>query len=365
MRRNVVGASLFVAVSAAVALFACDLFHSTQFSTLCDVEPGVAACNDAGIGDAPPPPTEFCSWQSATANSHALRACAYLSACETPLGDNAFGQCMVDALLAFDCALNPGHQVQGALHAFWDTVQQAKTCADVDRAVFPGKVQTCPPSASFPFAGCGSAFDGGDNSAVRVECDEAGAPARGTNCIMRGQTCQNAACVGTRGASCSSSGCEGALLHDCEGADAGAASDRGTDCSQNGAGMCLNTPGVGPACVPNGDVLCDAGAGAVCGMNGVVSGCLAGKQESVDCNLLTGPGSCDPGAAQAVVWDISTACQVDSGGCGPDQCPDNDTLTSCARGQTFQTSCSSWGLGPCTMVQTVEGPRAACGRPKP
>ena len=46
------------------------------------------------------------------AQQHALHACTWLGACETPMGNNAFGPCYFRALLAYDCAANPNHRAR-------------------------------------------------------------------------------------------------------------------------------------------------------------------------------------------------------------------------------------------------------------
>jgi hypothetical protein len=350
-------AAVLAAAAGGAALIACDLFHSTDFATLCDINSSADACMDAApSADAAVAPTDFCSWDAATARTNAEHACGWLSACELPLGNNDFGPCMISATLAYDCAANPDRKVQGALHEYWDGLWQAKTCADVDRAVFPGagagdKVPACQGAG---FAACGVQYDGGDNSAVRVECDEAGAPARGENCISQGRTCAGGACVGSATTPCAT-GCSGAQLADCS--DAGV--DEGTNCALFGSGQCLMLA-AGPACSSTGGSPCSAGAAVTCA-GGVASGCPSGTSETVDCTELTGSGSCNPGLASPS-WDVSSVCFLDGGSCGPDSCS-GDTLVSCARGATFVTSCSGLGLGPCGLVVTVDGLRAACGKP--
>jgi hypothetical protein len=346
---------------------ACDLFHSTDFPTLCDLDSSAPGCFDAGakvIEASPPPPgpTNFCGWDQPTARSHAERACAWLSACESPLGDNDFGPCMVHALLAYDCTANPNRPVRGALHDYWDALWQATSCRDVDRVVFPGAgaADKVPPCASGGgFAACGTAYDGGDNSNVRVECDQADAQARGENCLVQGRTCAAGACVGTSLGSCTMSGCTMASLHDCN--EAGI--DKGTDCTLFGDGACVAND-AGPACASTGTIPCPPAVTVTCSEAGAAQGCPAGTSETIDCTTLTGPGTCSAGQASPA-WDVSSACMVDGGVCGLDTCAGTDTLTSCARGQTFATSCVAWSLGECGIVMTVDGPRAACGKPSP
>jgi hypothetical protein len=361
MKRAVVGGAL-VGAAGMLAFVACDLFHSTDFATLCDTTPTADACTDgprpAEAG--PAPPTNFCAWDPATAYGNAQHACAWLSACELPLGNNAFGPCMVSALLAYDCATNPDRPVTGRLHGYWDALWQAASCADVDRAVFPGagNADLVPPCRNGGgFTSCGVAYDGGDNSSVRVECDEAGAPARGESCLAQGRTCAGGACVASVAGPCVT-GCNGTTLDDCD--DAGV--DRGTSCAVFGAGSCVVTD-AGPACASTSSSSCTPTPVVSCSDGGVAEGCPSGTSETVDCNVLTGMGSCNAGPA-VPAWDVSSACFADAAACAPDSCKGNgDMLVSCARGAPFSVSCSTFKLGSCVTVMTFDGPRAACGRP--
>jgi hypothetical protein len=350
MKRALLGAVL-VAASGGAAFVACDLFHSTNFATLCEVNPEAGACRDGDAG------TDFCSWTSAQALSNAQHACAWLSACESPLGNNDFGPCMIEALLAYDCTANPNRPVLGKLHVYWDTLWSAQKCEDVDRVVFPGRVPQC--GSGGGFAACGVNNDGGsDNSTVRVECYEAGpTPAGGENCLAQGRTCRAGSCV-TAPSPCGV-GCSGTTLRVCN--DAGV--DNGTDCQYFGAGRCVDEGGV-LACAPSGDASCATQA-VVCG--NVAQGCQAGTQEQVDCSKLTGTGTCNPGVVSPA-QGVASACFVsgEAGICPPDSCGGSGTsLVSCARGQTFSVSCADVGLGPCHVVPTVDGPgpRAACSGP--
>src|ERR1700722_3366497 len=179
-------------------LVACfDLFHSTSgIVSSCDLD--AQACRDAGAqaeanaGDAG---TDFCSFTPAQAVANAQHACAWLGACETPKGNNAFGTCMFDALLAYDCSANPNHLVRGKAHALWDCLWQVGTCADVTRCVFPGGSATC---QGGDFVACGNGGGVQANADVRIEC--VNGMAVGENCALTGQTCSSsdggASCTG-------------------------------------------------------------------------------------------------------------------------------------------------------------------------
>jgi hypothetical protein len=362
--RRIALATVLVPLAAGAVALACDLFHSTNFQTLCDLDPTNPKCTgDAGASEtgSPPQPTNFCEWDAGAALGGAEHACALLGACELPLGQNAFGPCMVAALLAYDCTANPNREIieTSPLHAYWDALWQAKSCADVDRIVFPGagaadKVPLC--SNGGGFVTCGIAYDGGDNSTVRVECDEAGARTHGENCLAQGRTCDQGLCTGIAKHQCTVTGCVGSQLSDCNAAGV----DLGTDCALVGNGLCETTD-AGPACGSTDPSPCSPSSAVTCDDAGFATGCASGTVETLDCTTLTGSGSCTPGPASPP-WDLSSACAADGGACPLDSCVGN-AVVSCSQGSTFTVSCTSLGLGPCTMVKTFDGVRAACGPP--
>lgn len=105
------------------ALVACfDVFHSTSdVLTACESDPtrpgcGPVARDAQATADVE---TDFCAWSPHEAQEHALHACTWLGACETPMGNNAFGPCYFRALLAYDCAANPNHRARHAAHGLW------------------------------------------------------------------------------------------------------------------------------------------------------------------------------------------------------------------------------------------------------
>ncbi len=351
MKRALLGAVL-VAASGGAAFVACDLFHSTEFATLCDVNPDAGACRDGDAG------TNFCTWDSGVALEKAQHACAWLSACESPLGNNDFGPCMIQALLAYDCSTNPNRPVLGELHTYWDALSNAQSCKDVDDVVFPGEAPTCANGGGF--VGCGVLNGSSDNRTVRVECYVVDAQASGENCLAQGRTCDAGSCVPGPAPSCIQ-GCEGSTLHVCD--DAGV--DNGTDCKFFGGGRCLDDGGVF-ACSSSGDASCPATQTVACAGD-LAQGCPAGTKEQVDCHALTGTGTCNAGTVSPA-QGVAGACFVhgEAGICPPDSCTDGGaSLVSCARGQTFSVSCADVGLGPCHVVPTVDGtgPRAACSGP--
>src|ERR1700760_2638033 len=114
LRRGVFGVALgLFACGAGAGLVAClDLFHSTHdIETACEIDAARPGCpRPRAVVDAG---TDFCAWTREEADTNARSACSWLGACETPLGNNAFGPCYFRALMAFDCEANPNHPVRG------------------------------------------------------------------------------------------------------------------------------------------------------------------------------------------------------------------------------------------------------------
>ncbi len=278
-------------VSAAfgASLVACfDLFHSTS-GILDSCELDSATCGDAA------PPVDFCD--GGTPYTNAALACTWIDTCEGPFENNDFGECVVRALLAYDCNANQNNEVSGPTKQAWIDLLHATSCADVDRVVFGGSVPTCQNAGS----GC--------SGATRAFCPDAGARAFGENCAMWNQTCDsNLGCVGCLG--CFS------------GTDAG-------------------------ACTPDASATCTGD---------VATSCPAGALETVDCHeILQQTGTCNQGPLTG--QDPTRACSVDAGEAGAG-CAEGCTgslVTACARGATFTFDCSSIDAG-CQQ----DGATAAC-----
>ena len=370
MRTGVAIALSIVSVSLGASTAACfDLFHSTAgILTACEIDAQV--CADGSVDAGTDGPTDFCAWTPVEARAHASHACAWLGACQTPMGGNAFGECSFSALLAYDCEANPGHPPRGEERALWDCLWQVQSCADVERCVFPGGVPACPPVAGTTCASTGGAVANRD---VRVECTDAGVT-HGENCGLRGQTCATSGASGVcAGApadagsfACSitpGGGCSGTHLHSCSGGG-----DVGIDCASNGAGACRGFPDASSpnwvACVAAGDAGCTPDASAQC-INGYAFSCASGVVEAVDCTglLQVINGSCVPDPL-AAPFDWTSACSVVPAMCTGDSC-NGSTLTGCTRGAQFTTDCSSQGLATCRMLATDVGTQthAACTPP--
>src|SRR5580693_5188287 len=134
LRRGLALATFAVlATCAGAALVACfDLLHSTaDVRTACELDASYPGCTVVQDVE-----TDFCSWTRDEAKHHALHACAWLGACESPMGNNAFGPCYFRALMAYDCTINPDHRASGEAQSIWSCLQGVKSCGDVSACLF-------------------------------------------------------------------------------------------------------------------------------------------------------------------------------------------------------------------------------------
>ncbi len=155
MRRRFIALSIASATAATFALAACvDLFHSTSdILDACDLDAATDGCAtvssdaDTGIADAPFDGFDgnLCSLTSAVARTTAETACAWLAACETPLGQNRYATCMEHAILAYDCTANPSMTVRGPALTFWKCMATATDCTSIHKCAW-GLVQPVCPS---------------------------------------------------------------------------------------------------------------------------------------------------------------------------------------------------------------------------
>lgn len=388
-RRRVAGlaAAATIAVVAGGALVACfDLLHSTaDVRTACELDASQPGCPRADG------PTDFCAWSADEADRHAAHACAWLGACEAPMGRNAFGPCVFRARMAYDCAANPHHRPRGAELALWDCLQRAPDCAAIDACIFS---PSGPVLCGGPGFGTTCSTAQGERD-IRVACADGSVAnptrAAGENCTLWGQTCikrdaGSAECAGQPTDGPCQNGCESDnLLHWCGADDGGRAIDQGIDCTGNGAGSCGEFPagaaawaacrpdGDGGACVPSGAATCGDGGGASASSASRASSassasratmCPAGTVETLDCAALLGaPGACAPGALDPP-FDWTSPCALAPSQCTVDSC-DGGALTSCERGAAFTLDCAGEELGACRMVTAEPGaePRAACAPP--
>ncbi len=359
LSRSVLAAVVLVLLAAACV----DLFHSTNATSLCDLDANAPGCEGGTPGEAGRP--SLCAPDAGVAQSEALRACGWLSACEHPVGRNAMGACMVDAILAYDCHTNPDRMPRATAAAFWQCMLVVKTCTDVAKCVMPDGLSSC---MNGGFIGCSN----GANPNTRFDCvtpTPEGGVAAAENCVMAAQTCDSqdrdasnhgALCVGPQGEHCSSSlGCQGTALSFCD--DAGV--DHGYDCADLGLGVC----DIGnSACTPTPDtdntLTCLSGSSNdVTCLGDKAIGCATGKAEQVVCTALSGAGTCNPieGGTGTVPSD---GCFVADGGCATDTC-DDAGFTACVRGRSVPIDCNALGLGTCAQIATTEGTFPACTPP--
>jgi hypothetical protein len=363
----------------AMGVAACvDLFHSTQFDTLCSLDASAPECreadaarvdaSEAAIPDAAPPaPTDFCKWTPAEARLHAQHACAWLGACAGTIGKNQLGPCMIDALLAYDCTIDPARPVRGEAHAYWDDLWKATTCDGARGAVLrDGGLRQCGPFSS-DYLQCASS-QGGTDTSTRVACmgaTETRAPRAIESCAAGGQSCtlaDPAACAGPSGVcTAKTTACTGGRLTDC---DRDGAVDLGVDCTSFGDQRCAPDAA---ACLPLQQDAAPCGVDATlrCGPTGIATSCPAGRSESVDCHALLGDaGGCNPDGGDGRAWDVTRGCTA--GACTVEDYCDGATVRSCARGVTFAVDCTSVGLGPCLREKTPKEAmlKARCAAPQ-
>jgi hypothetical protein len=372
-RRRALGSALVAraagvgAAIAAVVAGCTDLFHSTDdLRSACEIDAATPGCSpDAGAAN----DASLCAPSSDAGKAQAARVCAMLGACEGPLGGNAFGPCVVEARLAFDCAANPNHPVGGSLRDRWACLAAAASCADVDACLLAH------PSPCRD-AGASIACEGDD---LRVECPgpDAGAFAAPfvEDCALWGLACDRVADA----AVCGPVGppidcfqfqgiCGPSLLTVQVCVDGGPSVGR--DCSGNGAQRCAGFPAnVSPpqwvACVPSTatDAGCNAGLAIACS-GGVAHSCPTGAPESIDCaSLLDAPDAC-AGGTVASGFDWTSGCTLGTT-CPPDSC-DGGWLSSCSRGAAFGVDCAVVKPGgACHLVAAGGGTvaRAACSPP--
>jgi hypothetical protein len=312
--RPVAAAALSVVCAAlGGGLAACfDLFHGTAgLVTACEIDASSPGC--AAEAGAP----SLCASSAAEATDRARHACAWLGACDGPTGKNAFGSCMFEALMAYDCEANPAHRAKGKAASLWACMAGAKDCGQVSSCV-SGGVDAC--------AGPGG-------------------------------------CLPDPAAACPPRGCySGSIIHWCVNGG-----DLGIDCESSGRQACDGFPAADAsqwvACLPDGDsgAPCTPGTAVQCD-GGVANFCPAGTIESLDCTALLGRatalgdrGGCKVGSLDPP-FDWTSACALVPPACEADAC-DAGALLGCERGAVFSVDCLEAGLGPCSIA-TDAGARA-------
>lgn len=344
-----------------------DLFHATDFQTLCDVDAAACATTtsvlEAGAPDADDVTPSLCTSE---ARAQARTVCGFLGACLGPLRRTRFGECEVQAELAFDCVANPVLRPRGAVARAWDCLAKATTCEAVQACVFPSGVQTCQATTAGTYEACGR----GPNASTLVSCGPSTTPVGVEPCALFGQTCttldtttNEGACTGAAAKACTgASRCDGTSAVVCAKPGGGVQRDVGLDCASVGAGRCTSSLANGPGCVPGDDAeSCTSEEGQLACSGGRVQTCIDGRKLTVDCVTL-GLG-CVPQPARGA-WDYASWCRTpaDASTCDTeldaDRC-EGTKLVTCRRGVPATVDCASLGLQPCK----AQGNGAACAAP--
>lgn len=368
----------FLVSSIGVAGAACvDLFHSTaDLRTECEMTPAAAGCRGA-VEDATVASSSGICKTREIARALANQACAWLGACEGPIGRNAFGSCVVQARLAFDCAANPNHPIKGHEADLWMCLANVQSCGEVSACIFPDGTPSCSEIGS----SCRGSPDGGPTGDVRFECSQQytldggadsgdGQPAwvsYAEDCALFGQTCSmdgNAAvCAGSGGATgCASESCPGGASTNliwCPNS-----SDQGLDCASNGAQRCGGFPKNNPtwlACVPqSGDAAsCSPSVSVTCD-GGYAMSCPTGVAETIDCAALLEDGAECAASELNPAFDWTSPCSTPLPQCTADECDDAGGLVGCLRGSLLHLDCGFEALGPCALLSIDGTQRVAC-----
>lgn len=337
----------WLAAFAVPLLCACtDLFHSTDFPTLCEANPSAPACGNDAAPDAKPAP--LCATNVESAKKAARQTCAKLSACGAVSGKWNVANCMDDAMLSFDCSANVELAPRGARSEFWSCARDAADCAAV-RACLLGTeaLPNCSQSAR-DYASCAG-------NGLRVLCSAAGgAPIALESCVAQGKRCVDGRCGGG-GSACTEGGCDGTSLHVCLTEGTSPPVDIGFDCTLSGDGRCRGA-GATSYCGPASRVACTTTSAVQC-ENGVAVACISGLEQRVRCANLGLPcagGELTPEGAVS-------ACKGESD-CAGDACS-GSVVQTCARKSPRSLDCAAEGLGPC-VVQAVAGDAFARCTPK-
>jgi hypothetical protein len=364
--RTLVVVGVVVTCAAAPVAGCVDLFHSTDFETTAADASTTEASADAA-------PQDICVTPAADALAVATRACALLSACESPIGDNAIGRCLPNAIAAYDCTASSLRPTSGAPLAYWLCLKAASSCGDVQKCVYGDVARGC--SDAGAFTNCVP------ERPARADCEPPFDGTKSENCSATGRICTANGgtagyCSGSSGLGCSGpSSCDGTRLHACATGtilleDGGKGTlDEGFDCAGYGAGECVHNA-TGASCKSTGDKPCATTDAVKCDGDFAV-GCPNGIEERVSCAALTGgkAGTCTP-TVGGRIWDVSRACGIsatDGGsGCARDTCS-KDKLSACVQGVSILIDCPTLGvtpaLGTCRQFETFDGARPACGRP--
>lgn len=375
MNARRLAAAFALLATSAFACFACvDLFHSTDFETLCTKDPPDPSCS----GDAAPvdaaaeaasdaePPLDLCSLDGKTAQSLAEHACAWLGACEGPLDSSRFGPCVAHARFMMDCKANPGRRPHGAMESLFQCLAKAESCAAVDACIFPGGVPPCPAIDAGRFTTC--------SDTVRVECAASGPPGRPSSvepCVAQAETCKrldNATshCAGAHSEKCPGPDtCAGTSLVTCSTSAGLSTVDVGYDCALVGDGQCVMLDSTHPACAASkGEqaMACGGYTGVGCTGGGqaaaTATACIADHLVTIDCSATGARCNGDAGSPAFLEGACADPPPLTTPCTGEDTCS-GTTLTSCSASVKRTIDCASVGLGKCV----VQNGYAKCSPP--
>ncbi len=333
---------MLAACLAALGAFACgDVFHGTEYETACTRDKNACRLHD------------YCALTPTEAQERAIRTCARLGSCAGPLGDNAFGACVANAILAYDCGARPGQSPRAEARAYWDCLYAAtdaplaNACGMVEQCLIPPNTPQC--STLQDSVGC--AYPSGQIG-TRIACSDGGRVAI--------QRCLDAPCVTASQiyAACTIStspcthGCaptNDSVFVTCE-PDGGPIRQL-TDCHGIGDGRC--TPyGCAPAYESDAGVSC-TNSEVICRGDTAVA-CANGYEDTVDCARLGAKCVAHP------LDDARASCVGTMDKCPVDFCQ-GATLFSCANGVVRSVDCTSVGYAKCELA-LIPGERAARAR---
>lgn len=366
-RRSFVGPVVVGPLAGLLMLAACvDLFHGTDFETLCTKSPDDPRCKSAtdgpieasegspGADVVEKPIPDFCAWGSDVARKNAERACAWLSACVRPHGSSAFAECLVHAQLAYDCVANPNLRPRGDVEKAWGCLANVTSCADLDACMFPEGKPTCQAGSSE-----GTACGVGASASVRIGCS----PTRGTEfdfCPLTGRTCVNSAtgaeCVPTTTPCSGTRTCAEGIARDCVDGDP----DRGVDCRAYGAKQCAQAVSE-PGCRGNDGGTC-SGSEIKC-EGAQVKACVANEEIVIDCSRFgASPGLPCADEADAGAINPPPTLYAPWRRCFGSICSDaepkcvSDDVEVCVRGVPRTVECKKIGLGACSAATKLCAP---------
>lgn len=343
MRRHLLGILVFGLLGVACV----DLFHSTDFQTVCDLHPETNGCPNADGGptdtdaaiDAGDP---LCTDDAAKAQEDAKRVCAFDGACNGTTKDHGYGLCLFEALRAFDCQADPGQAPRGQREAYWRCMKKANSCAEF---------QAC--------AGNTTACSGGSEqcapNGLTVQRCPTVASFQQTNCAAQGKVCTNisgqASCTGPSGSACGRAGCFDNNARRCNGMV-----DTGRSCESFGSGTCVEGLAIA-ACKPLGTETCTPTTKlTVSGTQ--ISACATGVKETVDCARLL-QGTSAPASFQELLepGDLSSACLNPSASPLCVASCNGKVFTACFRNTKLTLDCGAQKLGACILDAETKEPR--------